>query len=93
MNTMFIGFIFVLCFVVWGGSIAWCVGAWMGECKGKAASTMVCILVNSVLIGFLIENEQENPCVQYEERMSYNAVTKTMMPMRVCIERGEWVEQ
>ena len=32
------------------------------------------------------------PCVKYEQRMIYNAATKTMMPARVCVERGEWVE-
>ena len=37
-----------------------------------------------------IEYEREHPCVTYESRLTYNAATKTMMPMRVCVERGEW---
>ena len=36
------------------------------------------------------EHERDNPCVAYESRLTYNAATKTMMPMRVCVERGEW---
>lgn len=44
------------------------------------------------IFGSLIESDQEFPCVEYESRMTYNAATKTMMPMRVCIERGEWVQ-
>ena len=38
------------------------------------------------------QHENKAPCVQYEQRMMYNAATKTMMPARVCVERGEWVE-
>lgn len=36
--------------------------------------------------------KNENPCVKYETRMHYNPATKTMMPLRICSERGEWVE-
>ena len=43
-------------------------------------------------ISWAVDQEARNPCVEYEARMTYNAATKTMMPMRVCIERGEWVE-
>ena len=43
-------------------------------------------------ISWAVDQEARNPCVEYESRMTYNAATKTMMPMRVCIERGEWVE-
>ena len=39
-----------------------------------------------------IEYGERNPCALYESRPIYNSATKTMMPMRVCIERGEWVE-
>ena len=38
------------------------------------------------------QQDNEAPCVQYEQRMMYNAATKMMMPARVCVERGEWVE-
>lgn len=38
------------------------------------------------------DNEARHPCVEYELQMTYNAATKTRRPMRVCIERGEWVE-
>ena len=47
-------------------------------------------------IGFAIEKIDEknrkNPCVEYEQQMRYNPATKTIMPLRVCVERGEWVE-
>lgn len=37
-----------------------------------------------------VQHERDHPCVAYESRLTYNAATKTMMPMRVCVERGEW---
>ena len=44
------------------------------------------------LFGWLIESDQEFPCVKYETTMQYNSATKTVMPMRYCVERGEWVQ-
>ena len=40
-------------------------------------------------INAMLEYEQDNPCVAYESRLTYNASYKRMMPMRVCVERGE----
>lgn len=49
-----------------------------------------------LLIAFIIkgssEDQAEGPCVKYETQYSYNAATKTNMPYRVCLERGEWVK-
>ncbi len=41
-------------------------------------------------INLSIQYERDHPCVAYESRLTYNAATKTMMPMRVCVERGQW---
>ena len=41
-------------------------------------------------INAMLEYEQDNPCVAYETQLQYNASYKRMMPMRVCVERGEW---
>lgn len=47
-------------------------------------------------LGVLINGEMaadaKGPCVESEIQMHYNAATKTMMPAKVCILRGEWVE-
>ena len=59
--------------------VAWVLGA-------------VGVLMLAWAISWAVDQEARNPCVEYESRMTYNAATKTMMPMRVCIERGEWVE-
>jgi len=37
--------------------------------------------------------EEKGPCAQYETQLYYNAATKTMMPAKVCVLRGEWVEE
>lgn len=52
----------------------------------------VAVLMLAWAISWAVDQEARNPCVEYESRMTYNAATKTMMPMRVCIERGEWVK-
>ena len=44
-------------------------------------------------VNAMVEYEKEHPSVTYESRLTYNAATKTMMPMRVCVERGEWVTE
>jgi hypothetical protein len=52
----------------------------------------VAVLMLAWGINAMLEHKRDNPCVAYESRLTYNAATKTMMPMRVCVERGEWVE-
>lgn len=41
-------------------------------------------------INAMLEHERDNPCVAYETQLQYNSSYKRMMPMRVCVERGEW---
>jgi hypothetical protein len=62
--------------------------AWM---LGAISVLGLAWIVSSALTS-AADQEARNPCVQYESRMTYNAATKTMMPLRVCVERGEWVE-
>ena len=51
-----------------------------------------------ILIGILAgamyltdQEESQGPCAKYETQWSYNAATKSNMPYRVCVERGEWI--
>lgn len=37
--------------------------------------------------------ENKGPCAQYETQMHYNAATKATMPARVCVNRGEWINE
>jgi hypothetical protein len=39
-----------------------------------------------------INEDRKGPCLQHETTMQFNAATKTMMPARHCVLRGEWVE-
>lgn len=43
---------------------------------------------------FYLEDSEEKkgPCVKYDIQMRHNPATKTMMPARVCVLRGEWAE-
>ena len=52
------------------------------------------IVLIGILAGAMYLSEQEEsqgPCVKYETQWSYNAATKSNMPYRVCVERGEWI--
>ena len=53
----------------------------------------IVVWMSAWVINAMLEYERDNPCVAYESRLTYNAATKTMMPMRVCVERGEWVTE
>lgn len=64
----------------WGDLRAWVYGG-------------VAVWMLAWVINLSIQYEREHPCVEYESRLTYNAATKTMMPMRVCVERGEWVTE
>lgn len=56
---------------------------------------IACIVIDFVLFAsflqYLYDRQQDTPCVKYETSMQFNAATKTVMPLRVCVERGEWV--
>jgi hypothetical protein len=51
----------------------------------------------AAVIGFIAKTDAEQkakgPCVQYETQMHFNPATKTMMPAKVCVNRGEWVNE
>lgn len=81
------------------GAITWCallcVAIWGFLEEGSGSPTAwvasaVWFVYTSWIIAGAAEYERTRPCVAYESRMTYNAATKTMVPMRVCVERGEW---
>ncbi len=79
----------ILWFIAAGKSLFWFADNGAGDLRawvyGGVAVVMLALVING-----LAEYERDNPCVTYESRLTYNAATKTMMPMRVCVERGEW---
>ena len=40
-----------------------------------------------------VNEKEKGPCFEYETGVRYNPTTKTMMPYRKCVDRGEWVTQ
>ena len=79
----------ILWFIAAGKSVIWFAENGSGDLRawvyGGVAVVMLALVING-----LAEYEREHPCVAYESRLTYNAATKTMMPMRVCVERGKW---
>ena len=39
-----------------------------------------------------MEESKRGPCVEWQTQIMYNAATKTMMPAKFCVQRGEWEE-
>jgi|LSQX01.1.fsa_nt_gb hypothetical protein len=64
---------------------------------GSLVAGVLCIVMTVAFLGWVIgataKVEAKGPCHKYETQMMYNAATKTMMPSRVCVLRGEWVEE
>ena len=56
-----------------------------------AVSVVILIGILASVMYASAQEESQGPCVKYETQWSYNAATKTNMPYRVCVERGEWV--
>ena len=79
MVFMFVAF-YSIAALVEGGYVARCV------------SVIFWVVIFAFISYVVDESNNIGPCVKYETQMYYNAATKTMMPARVCIERGEWVE-
>lgn len=77
-----------LCFMGWTFNMA---------IDGSFFWGAITFLLMGIFIGAIIElaksENKRGPCVSYETQMHFNAATKTMMPARVCVLRGEWIEE
>ena len=63
-----------------------------GGGAARCASVIFWIATFAFLCYAVVESGNKGPCVKYETQMHYNPAVKTMMPARVCVQRGEWVE-
>jgi hypothetical protein len=79
-------------FVFWIGAILWL--SWQAVETDGPIYWIGAVVVFTAGIGFGIQKgiDQRNsgPCVQSEIQMHYNPATKTVMPAKVCLNRGEW---
>ena len=57
-----------------------------------AVSVLILITVLASVMYLDAQEESKGPCAKYETQWSYNAATKSNMPYRVCVERGEWID-
>lgn len=78
--------VIVLVVVIWLG-----VRAMEGDIFATAAVCFAIFLIFGLVINSVIKSEAKGPCHEYKTQLMYNAATKTMMPSRVCVLRGEWV--
>lgn len=88
------GFVIAAAIVAAIGALIWLLEkATDGSVLAGSAAIGLAIVVLGVVINASIKEDEKGPCHQYETRLMYNAATKTMMPSRVCVLRGEWVEE
>lgn len=57
-----------------------------------AVSVAILIAILASVMYLDAQEESKGPCAKYETQWSYNAATKSNMPYRVCVERGEWID-
>ena len=89
-----IGFVIAATIVAATGSLIWLTKMAVdgSGLAGAAALALITVVLGVVINAFTKESEK-GPCHQYETRLMHNAATKTMMPSRACVLRGEWVEE
>ena len=88
------GFVIAASIVAAFASLGWLATKTMdGSVLAGAAVIGLIIAVLGVVLNVAIKESEKGPCHQWETRMMYNVATKTMMPSRVCVLRGEWVEE
>lgn len=76
------------------GLLVWLIDKASDGSKEAATGAIILIVVIlGVVLNASIKEDEKGPCHLYETQMMYNAATKTMMPSRVCVLRGEWVEE
>lgn len=64
-----------------------------GSVQAMVGTIALMIVVLGGMINVSLKQNEKGPCHKYETQMMYNAATKTMMPSRVCVLRGEWVKE
>ena len=64
---------------------------------GSIQAMLGAIVLTTVILGVVLhisfKESEKGPCHKYETQMMYNPATKTVMPYRVCVLRGEWVKE
>lgn len=64
-----------------------------GSVPAAVGAFVIVVLALAAVIQGAANENKERPCAEYEIRMMCNAATKTVMPMRVCVLHGEWIEE
>jgi hypothetical protein len=95
------GYVVAAGFVVWVVAVVVAFGKalWYGT-EGPvkkavlwgAALFLLVVIPLGVMFERAAQTRAAGPCLRYETGTHFNAATRTMMPYRRCVERGEWIE-
>lgn len=87
----------VTLFVAYCGLLIWLFGRAVDSESLVSGETFlaaaVLIMGLSVLVYAAQQGDREGPCGEWRTEMQWNPGTKTMMPARFCVNRGEWIKQ
>lgn len=74
--------------------LTWLIAKTMeGSMQAMVGAIILFTLILGVTLNIAWKENEKGPCHQYKTQMMYNAATKTIMPSRVCVLRGEWVKE
>lgn len=93
-NPYILGVIVILASVAWILLILWLVlyGSFEFGPICFIVAFIVFVIPVGIVVGYQWDSDAKRPCVEYETRMHYNPSIKAVMPIRVCVLRGEWIE-
>lgn len=79
--------VIVLCVSIFVG---WIVGVISLIFSERLAAGFVVLILGTSFFAWALSRQP--PCAQYETRMQYDPALKMTRTMRVCVERGVWVD-
>ena len=93
------GYALAAAFVLWAGALFGTLYQTVFARSTARAAAWAAVLFGVLTLGlgaaFNLETYQAavGPCLRYETGRQYNPATKTVMPYRSCVERGEWITE
>lgn len=86
-------FIWAVMFIVVASFVLWLFWKALEREAFFSGFSVAFVLALAGAITFVVKSESgHGPCFEYRTQLMYNAALKMMMPAKVCVSRGEWVD-
>lgn len=93
------GYALAAALLLWIGAAACALFQMVFASSATRAAAWAAVLFGVLTLGlgtalnFADQQAAVGPCLRYETGVQYNPATKTVMPYRSCVERGEWITE